>query len=412
MSDETFITKSNFTFKTQSTEHRDMNLGIDRMALAINAMGDPCQNIPAIQIAGTNGKGSIAAFINSILSRVPIKTGVSTSPHLVDWNERICVNETKISKEEFSSLSLDLSPIIEKYNLTPFESIIAIALKYFSSKEVELLLLEVGLGGRLDATTAHRHRPIIALGAIGLDHCEYLGNSLEKIATEKASVITPKSTIITAEQNNIVKRVLRDTAIRQEAVIHWVEPLPGNWKLGLSGAIQYENAAVAKGVIESLKNIGWSISENQIREGLSNAKWPGRLQTMKWKGLPVVVDGAHNPHAARQLSIERDTWPDQESGVFWILGIQKQKDILNILKNLIREKDLAWIVPIPGQKSWSKDQVLSFYPSYKNQLKEAFNVEEVLSILKDREEWPTPKPIVTGSLHLIGDLFKRQVLTD
>jgi len=128
--------------------------------------------------------------------------------------------------------------------------------------------------------------------------------------------------------------------------------------------------------------------------------------------LPVLVDGAHNPHAAKQLSIERDTWPDQESGVFWILGIQKQKDILNILKNLIREKDLAWIVPIPGQKSWSKDQILSFYPSNKNQIKEAFNVEEVLFKLKGLEKWPTPKPIVTGSLHLIGDLFQRKVLTD
>ena len=412
MSDETVITKSNITFKTQSTEHRDMNLGIDRMAQAINAMGDPCQNIPAIQIAGTNGKGSIAAFINSILSLVTIKTGVSTSPHLVDWNERICINQTKISKEEFSSLRQALRPIIDKYNLTPFESIIAIALKYFSTKEVELLLLEVGLGGRLDATTAHRNRPIIALGAIDLDHCEYLGNSLEKIAIEKASVITPKSTVISAEQNDIVKKVFRDMAIRQESVIHWVEPLPANWELGLSGAIQHENAAVAKGVIESLKNIGWSISEEQIRKGLLNAKWPGRLQTMKWKGLPVLVDGAHNPHAAKQLSIERDTWPDQESGVFWILGIQKQKDILNILKNLIREKDYAWIVPIPGQKSWSKDQILSFYPSNKNQIKEAFNVEEVLFKLKGLEKWPTPKPIVTGSLHLIGDLFQRKVLTD
>ena len=411
MSDETFITKSNFTFKVQSTEYRDMNLGKDRMALAINAMGYPCQNIPAIQIAGTNGKGSIAAFINSILSLVTIKTGVTTSPHLVDWDERICINQTKISKEEFSSLSLALSPIIDKYNLTTFETIIAIALKYFSSKEVELLLLEVGLGGRLDATTAHKYRPIIALGAIGLDHCEYLGNTLEKIAIEKASVITHKSRVITAEQNNIVRKVFRDTALRKKAVIHWVEPLPADWKLGLPGEIQHENAAVAKGVIESLKDIGWSISEEQIRKGLSNAKWPGRLQTKKWKGLPVIVDGAHNPHAARQLSIERDTWPDQESGVFWILGIQKQKDILNILKNLIREKDLTWIVPIPGQQSWSKDQILSVCPSYRNQIKEALNVEEVLSILRERDEWPSPIPIITGSLYLIGDLFKRQILT-
>ena len=410
MSDETFITNSNFTFESDFTDFRDMNLGINRMSLAINAMGDPCKDIPAIQIAGTNGKGSIAAFINSILSFVEIKTGITTSPHLIDWVERICINKSKISKKEFNSLSLALRPIIDKYSLTTFESVIAIALKYFSLKEVELLILEVGLGGRLDATTAHKYRPIIALGAIGLDHCEYLGNNLEKIAIEKASVITPKSIVITAKQHNIVKRIFNETAFRQEAQIHWVEPIPADWKLGLSGAIQQENAAVAKGAIESLKNIGWNISEEQIKKGLSLARWPGRLQKTKWRGMPIVVDGAHNPHAARRLSLERDTWTDQKGGVTWILGIQKQKDMTNILQNLIREKDLVWIVPIPGQQSWSKAQILSLCPEYRTQIKEAFRVEDILTILLDKEEWPSPAPIVTGSLYLIGDLFQRQIL--
>ena len=411
MSDETFIAQSNFIFESKSKEYKDMNLGIDRMSLAINAMGDPCKKTPAIHIAGTNGKGSIGAFINSVLSLVNIKTGVTTSPHLVDWVERICINKTPISKEEFQSLSLSLSPIAKKYSLTPFECVIAIALKYFTLREVELLILEVGLGGRLDATTAHQYRPIIAFGAIGLDHCEYLGNSLEKVAIEKAAVITTKSTVITATQHNIVKRVFEETAKRKQAVIHWVDPIPSDWELGLSGVIQKENAAVAKGVIESLKNIGWNISEGQLREGLSLAKWPGRLQTTKWEGMPIVVDGAHNPHAAKQLSIERDAWTDQESGIIWILGIQKRKDMIGILHKLIREKDLAWIVPVPGQQSWSKDQILSFCPEYKDQIKEAFSVEEVLSTLKKQHRWPSPPPIISGSLYLIGDLFQRKILT-
>ncbi len=393
-----------------STEYKDMNLGIDRMLLAINAMGDPCKKIPAIHIAGTNGKGSIAAFINSVLSLVNIKTGVTTSPHLVDWVERICINKTQIPKEEFQSLSRALAPIVEKYSLTPFECVIAIALKYFTLKEVELLILEVGLGGRLDATTAHNYRPIIAFGAIGLDHCEYLGDSLEKIATEKAAVITSKSVVITAAQDNIVKRILEETALKQQAVIHWVDPLPSDWELGLSGAIQKENAAVAKGVLESLKNIGWSISREQIREGFSLAKWPGRLQATTWKGLPIVVDGAHNPNAAKQLSIERDAWTNQENGVIWILGIQIKKDMIGILQKLIREKDLVWLVPVPYQQSWSKDQILSFCPEYKTQIKEAFSVEEVLSALKKQDRWPSPPPIITGSLYLIGNLFQRQLL--
>jgi len=410
MSNETFITKSNFPFESGSTEYKDINLGIDRMSLAINSMGDPCKNTPAIHIAGTNGKGSIAAFINSVLSLVNIKTGVTTSPHLVDWVERICINKTPISNKEFKSLNLALAPIADKYRLTPFECVIAIALKYFTLKEVELLILEAGLGGRLDATTAHKYRPIIAFGAIGLDHCEYLGDDLEKVAIEKAAVITSKSTVITAAQDNIVKKILEETAMKKQAVIHWVDPVPSNWKLGLSGAIQKENAAVAKGVIESLKNIGWSISKRQIQKGLSYAKWPGRLQTTTWKGMPIIVDGAHNPHAAKQLSIERNSWSDQGNGVIWILGIQIRKDMIGILKNLIRGKDLAWIVPVPGQQSWAKDQILSLCPEYKEQIKEAFSVEEVLLSLKRHKGWPSPPPIITGSLYLIGDLFQRQVL--
>ena len=410
MSDETFIAQSNFIFESKSKEYKDINLGIDRMSLAINAMGDPCKEIPAIHIAGTNGKGSIAAFINSVLSLVNIKTGVTTSPHLVDWVERICINKTPISKEEFQSLSLSLSPIAKKYSLTPFECVIAIALKYFTLREVELLILEVGLGGRLDATTAHQYRPIIAFGAIGLDHCEYLGNSLEKVAIEKAAVITTKSTVITAAQHDTVKRVFEETAIKKQAVIHWVDPLPSDWVLGLSGAVQKENGAVAKGVIESLKIFGWSISKEQIREGLSLARWPGRLQTTTWRGMPIIVDGAHNPHAANQLSVERDEWTDQESGIIWILGIQKRKDMIGILHQLIREKDLAWIVPVPGQQSWSKDQILSLCPEYKDQIQENLCVEEILSTLKKQDRWPSPPPIISGSLYLIGDLFKRGIL--
>ena len=412
MSDETFIRKPNFIFESKSTEFKDMNLGIERMSQAINAMGNPCKKIPAIHIAGTNGKGSIAAFVNSVLSLVNIKTGVTTSPHLVNWFERICINKTQISKEEFQALSLNLDPIAKKYGLTPFEYIICMALKYFNSKEVELLVLEVGLGGRLDATTAHKYRPIIAFGAIGLDHCEYLGNSLEKVAIEKAAVITSQSIVITASQHDTVKRVFEETAIRQQAVIHWVDPLPSDWKLGLEGSIQKENAAVAKKVIESLKNVGWSISEEQIREGLSHARWPGRLQTTFWRDLPIIVDGAHNPHAANQLSVERNVWTDQDRGIIWILGIQKRKDMIGILHKLIREKDLAWIVPVPGFQSWSKDQILGLCPEYRDQIQEALCVEEVLSLIKKQDRWPSPPPVISGSLYLIGDLLKRGILTN
>ncbi len=410
MPKEAFIKKSDFHLKGQTSEQRDMNLGLDRMRMAIHDMGLPCKETPAIQIAGTNGKGSISSFINSILTTVGIKTGITTSPHLVDWIERICINDKQIPIKEFNFLKKSISPIIEKYELTPFESVIAIALKYFSSKSVELLILEVGLGGRLDATTSHGHRPIIALGAIGLDHCEYLGDDLEEIAKEKAAVITPRSTVITANQHPNVNRILQATVERQNAEIHWVKPLSNDWDLGIPGLIQRENAAVAKGAIESLKKIGWNISENNIRKGLSIAKWPARLQECKWKGMPVILDGAHNPNAAKQLSIERNTWKDQESGVMWILGIQKQKDVKNILNYLLKKNDMAWIVPIPWHNSWSKAQILDYCPKYSNKINEANSVQEVLLILLKEEKWVSPPPVIAGSLYLIGDLFDKKLL--
>ncbi len=410
MPKEAFIKKSYFHLEGQTSERRDIKLGLDRMKMAIDAMGLPCKETPAIQIAGTNGKGSISSFINSILTTVGIKTGITTSPHLVDWIERICINNKQIPIKEFDLFKKNISPIVDKYELTPFESIIAIALKYFSSKSVEILILEVGLGGRLDATTSHSNRPIIALGAIGLDHCEYLGDSLEQIAKEKAAVITPRSTVITANQHPIVNRVIKATVERQNAKIHWVNPLSNDWELGIPGLIQRENAAVAKGAIESLKAIGWNISENDIRKGLSIAKWPARLQKCKWQGMPVVLDGAHNPHAAKQLSIERDTWKDQASGVIWILGIQKQKDVKNILNYLLKKNDIAWIVPIPGHNSWSKEQILDYCPKCSSTINEATSVQEVLSILLKTKKWVSPPPVIAGSLYLIGDLFDKKLL--
>ena len=126
--------------------------------------------------------------------------------------------------------------------------------------------------------------------------------------------------------------------------------------------------------------------------------------------MPVILDGAHNPHAAKQLSRERDTWKDQESGVIWILGIQKQKDVKNILNYLLKKNDIAWIVPIPSHNSWSKEQILDYCPKHSNKLNEANSVQEVLSILIKEKKWVSPPPVIAGSLYLIGDLFDKQLL--
>ena len=380
------------------------------MQIALKAMGSPCQFIPAIQIVGTNGKGSIASFLKSTLKVLKINTGITTSPHLVSWCERISTNGELIALDDFREIIIKLKPVIDQYKLTPFEIVIVSALDYFKRKQVDLLVLEVGLGGRLDATTAHPYRPIIAIASIGLDHCEYLGDSLEEIAKEKGSVIQPKSIVISAEQHENVKKVLISIARRQNATLHFVEPLSQEWNLGLAGDIQKQNAAVAKRTLEALRDYGWEIKEQDIRKGLEQAQWPGRLEEVTWNNRPLLIDSAHNPHAAKQLSCEREKWKNQEEGIVWILAIQKQKDAPSMLKYLLKPLDIAWIVPVPNHTSWSQKELLTLCSNFSKQLKSARNVEEVLSRILLDKQWSKSTPVITGSIYLIGDLIKQKVI--
>ncbi len=383
-----------------------MDLGLERIKIALEAMGNPCADIPAIQIVGTNGKGSIASFMQSSLKTAGIKTGVTTSPHLVDWCERICINGESISHEEFLNRLHSFQPIAKKYRLTAFEIVIAIAFDHFASNNVELMVLEVGLGGRLDATTAHPLRPIIAVAGIGMDHSEHLGKNIQAIAKEKASVISKGSKVISAKQDPDVAKVLEDVSALQNARLEWVAPLSKDWKLGLNGNIQRENAAVAKRALEALEEFGWKLKEQTIRNGFNLAKWPGRLQRINWKGLPLVIDGAHNPHAAKQLSKERSFWHGEEKGIHWILAIQINKEAPEMIRELLKPKDIAWVVPVPKCPSWTKSKLSMKCPELSEQIIEEQGIEKVLYRLTKEREWPSPPPVIAGSLFIIGDLIK------
>ncbi len=388
-----------------SFKSRGMNLGLKRIENVINRMGNPCKELPAIQIAGTNGKGSIASFLESSLIKAGIKVGCTTSPHLIDWCERIRIDGEMITKEQFRDCINTVREFSAGEDLTPFELVIASAFNYFSENKIELMILEVGLGGRLDATTAHPFRPLIAMAAIGLDHCEVLGEDISEITKEKAAIISPGSTVISSNQSQEVKEILEEAVLRNNAKISWVSPLSSNWDLGLPGEIQRANAAVAKGILESLTSLGWEINHQQIKEGLASAIWPGRLQTQTWKNQPLILDGAHNPQAMKQLSKERSCWTGQKKYIHWIIGIQLQKDAPTMLRNLLKEQDIAWIVPIPNHQSWGKEELAIACPEFSHQFRQIENVIKVLELLRAQGEWPSPPPVVTGSLYLIGELL-------
>ena len=210
-------------------EQRGMDLSLKRMQTALADLANPCADVPAVQVVGTNGKGSIACMIHSGLTAAGLRSGLTTSPHLTSWCERICVNQQQIELAQLRQRLKQLQSVAQHHNLTPFEQLITAALVHFEANSLDWLVLEAGLGGRLDATTAHPNRPLIAIGSIGMDHCEHLGHSLTAISSEKAAVICPGAHVISAPQHETVTKVLEARSQDMGATLEWVKPLTDDW---------------------------------------------------------------------------------------------------------------------------------------------------------------------------------------
>ncbi len=394
-------------------EQRGMDLSLERMQRALADLANPCADVPAVQVVGTNGKGSIACMIHSGLTAAGLHSGLTTSPHLTSWCERICVNQQQIELPQLRQRLKQLQPLAQHHNLTPFEQLISAALVHFEANTLDWLVLEAGLGGRLDATTAHPYRPLIAIGSIGMDHCEHLGHSLTAISSEKAAVISPGAHVISAPQHEEVTKVLESRSQDMDATLEWVEPLPDAWELGLPGHLQRRNGAVARAALRRMNALGSAITEGQIRQGLAQARWPGRLQTLHWNHQSVRVDGAHNPDAAQQLALERRCWNQPGHQQIWILGIQGHKQAPEMLRILLEPNDEAWIVPVPGHVSWTADALSEIFPTHAHQLRSASSVEDVLiKLFKNDSDRPRPMPVIAGSLYLIGSLLNEGVLQE
>jgi dihydrofolate synthase/folylpolyglutamate synthase len=376
----------NFNDLLPPFDQRGMDLSLARMNRALKQLGSPTESIPAVQVVGTNGKGSIATLIHSALTAAGIHSGLTTSPHLIDWCERIRVDGQTIRPETLRQRLIELQPLARQENLTPFELLITAALIHFQAESVQWLVLEAGLGGRLDATTAHPNRPLVAVASIGLDHCEHLGGTLTAVAGEKAAVI--------------------------QAQLIQVSPLGADWQLGLDGIWQRDNGAVALEVLQQIAARGWPVDAASIRHGFAAARWPGRLQPLLWRQRQVLVDGAHNPPAAERLAGERAHWSGQSLGLNWILGIQSHKEAPAMLRSLLQPQDRAWIVPVNGHRSWSAEALKASCPELATQLREADGREPVETALEQLEQagWPQARPVIAGSLYLLGDLLGRGLL--
>ena len=397
---------------------RGIDLGLGRLQAALAELGHPERRFAAIQVAGTNGKGSICALLHGALGAAGLRCGLYTSPHLVSWCERIRLGPAPISPALLRALLSDLQPLARRHDLTPFELVTAAAFLAFAAAQLEIVVLEVGLGGRLDATSVHPDRQVVGFSAIGMDHMEHLGASLELIATEKAGALVPGGSAVSGPQAPAVARALRQGAERCGSRLLWVDPLQaeGNelvagalrWRSGLPGLVQRSNSAVALGMLQLLRQGGWRISDQAITAGFAGARWPARLQPARWRRHPLLLDGAHNVPAARALRAELDHRSAEDgtgSGQPWcfVLGVLANKQGPELLEALLAPGDRAWLVPVPGHGSWSHADLLAAAPGLAEQLEAAADLPAALDAAAAAAIPPRPV-VVAGSLYLIGSL--------
>lgn len=399
-----------------------MKLGLENIRTLLTALGEPHKNYLKVQVAGTNGKGSVCAFLDSICGEAGIRRGLYTSPHLVSITERIKIDGDDISESDFARLATLVRETSERllaegkltYTPTFFEQVTAIALAAFAEAKVELAILETGLGGRLDATTA-ANAEIAAITRIDLDHQEYLGDTIEEIAAEKAAIIREQTeAVLIGRQSPPVMNVLRDVIgeahrrgvfVRETAVVFDesalgmpLRSLVGD--LSLRGAHQVENAEVAILAADALRT-HFSIRDQDISAGLRSAIHPGRLEYVG----NFLLDGAHNVAGAEALAAYLDEFVDKP--ITMIFGAMKEKDISKIAKILWPRAERVILTRPANPRALSPDGLLAQAPASidRSKVVETENVADALE--KAREVTPPGGMIlVTGSLYLVGEVKK------
>lgn len=399
-----------------------IKLGLQNVRALLKLMGDPHETPPLagrfIHIAGTNGKGSVAAMLSAIGQRAGLRVGLYTSPHLVSFCERIQVNNQPIPEADVVRLVGEIRPLMQRVAEIPehahptfFEAITAIALRYFQERRCDLVIWETGMGGRLDATNVVT--PMVSvITNVQNDHALYLGDTIPKIAREKAGVIKPGVPVVTAAADPAALEVIAQTAAEVQAPLTVVQasdcqPLGDDLRgqririggiecmIPLVGAHQVLNAATAV----TAARLALKVSDEMICEGLARTRWPGRFHVLP--GQPVVVlDGAHNPGAAEVLgaTLKRHF---QGQRVTMILGILRDKDREGICRALVPHATEVLTVRVPSERSSSPAELVEICRRVAPNVR-VHNANTVAAALEECEEFDGVV-VVTGSLFLVGE---------
>ena len=373
-----------------------MNLGLERINFLLKKLDNPQIGLKVLHVAGTNGKGSVASMLASILVKSGYKVGLYTSPHLFDVTERIQINNKNISRPELSSCLKQIEKIIVRMKEKPtvFEVLTAAAFCYFAKKQIDYVVLEVGLGGRLDSTNVCN--PLVSIITnIENEHTDVLGKTIEKIASEKAGIIKPKVPVITAEIKPDAIKVIKKVCEANESILLGVEPEQELASSTLVGKHQRVNAACA---IAAIRVADIDLTPKAIAQGLKNVNWLGRFQIVsKWP--LVIVDGAHNPAGASALrQAIAETYPEEYTIIF---GCSEGKDFKNMLKEL--EIYTGEIIFTRSNHKLAADPryLYNHFGRSRTPISMAYSAKEAIKL------WDKKKPLlIFGSLFLVADVLK------
>jgi len=374
-----------------------IKLGLENIRRLIAGLHVDLRGSRVIHVAGTNGKGSVCGMIDSILRAHGYRTGLFTSPHLITFRERIRVNGEMISEDAVTNGLTAIRGLVADWNPHPtfFEIITALALKYFSEGKIDIVVLETGMGGRLDATNAVQS-DVSVITSIDFDHEKWLGRSLREIATEKAGIMKPKVPVICAPQRPEAEEVIRARAAECETPIEFVTASYDKTPIALAGPHQRQNAALAVAAIHAGKI---KIDDAVIARGLGTLDWPARFQ--RWDQR-TIIDGAHNPAAARVLA---ETWREISGNqqATLILAILSDKDLRGICEALAPIADSVLLLKIRSERAAQPEILAKILANIPPPLPYSITASIDEALVKAQMR---PAPIlITGSLHFAGEVL-------